>query len=141
MDKESVSGCATTSRGSMVAGLNVIALIRKIDYSSDDSSGGAMVTGTVVHEGVKIRIQQQPEEELLLQQGLEINKVFTALCTPVSLDIDERYEVEVTAPTDYYLYSKPLRVINHRPADFVPSDARNYVLLTLTRSHRAHGIQ
>ena len=125
----------------MVAGLNVVCLIRKIDYGSDDSSGGAMITGTVVHEGVRVLIQQKPEEQVLVQQGLEINKVFTALCTPVTLDIDERYELEVTAPTDYYLYGKPLRIINHRPADFVPSDPRNYVNLTLTRSHKAHGIQ
>lgn len=125
----------------MVAGLNVLALIRKIDYSSDDSSGGAMTTGTVVHQRVEVRVQQQPEEMLLLQQGLETLKTFTALCSPVSLDIDERYELEVTAPANYYLYGKPLRVINHRPADFPLSDGRNYVLLTLTRSHRAHGIQ
>lgn len=125
----------------MVAGLNAFALIRKIAQSTDDSSGGSVVTGTVVHENVGIRIQQQPEEPLLLQQGAEILKTFTALCTPVTLDIDENYEIEVTAPITYYLYGKPLKVINHRPADFVPSDGRNYVLLTLTRSHEAHGIQ
>ena len=125
----------------MVAGLNAFALIRKIAQSTDDSSGGSVITGTVVHENVRIRIQQQPEEPLLLQQGVEILKTFTALCTPVTLDIDENYEIEVTAPITYYLYGKPLKVINHRPADFVPSDGRNYVLLTLTRSHEAHGIQ
>ena len=125
----------------MVAGLNAFALIRKIAQSTDDSSGGSVITGTVVHENVGIRIQQQPEEPLLLQQGAEILKTFTALCTPVTLDIDENYEIEVTAPITYYLYGKPLKVINHRPADFVPSDGRNYVLLTLTRSHEAHGIQ
>jgi len=125
----------------MVAGANVFILIRKISEDSDDSSGGAMITGTVVHERVGARIQQDPEELLLLQQGMEINKVFKALCNPVTLDIDENYEVEVTAPPNYYLYGKPLKVINHRPADFVPSDGRNYVLLTLTRSHKAHGIQ
>ena len=125
----------------MVAGLNAFVLIRKIAQSTDDSSGGSIVTGTVVHENVGIRIQQQPEEPLLLQQGAEILKTFTALCTPVTLDIDENYEIEVTAPQTYYLYGKPLKVINHRPADFLSSDGRNYVLLTLTRSHEAHGIQ
>ena len=125
----------------MVAGLNIVALIRKISQDTDDSSGGAMTTGTVVHENVRIRIQQTPEELLLLQQGAEILKVFKALCEPVTLDIDEDYEIEVTAPSNYYLYGKPLKVINHRPADFVPDDPRNYVLLTLTRSHKAHGIQ
>ena len=125
----------------MVAGLNAFVLIRKIAQSTDDSAGGSVVTGTVVHENVRIRIQQQPEEPLLLQQGVEILKTFTALCTPVTLDIDENYEIEVTAPITYYLYGKPLKVINHRPADFLSSDGRNYILLTLTRSHEAHGIQ
>jgi hypothetical protein len=125
----------------MVAGLNILASIRKIAQSTDDSSGGSVTTGTVVHENVRMRIQQQPEEPLLLQQGAEILKTFTALCTPVTLDIDENYEVEVTAPTTYYLYGKPLKVINHRPADFLPSDSRNYVLLTMTRSHEAHETQ
>ena len=125
----------------MVAGLNVYALIRKIAQSTDDSSGGSIITGTVVHENVRMRIQQQPEEPLLLQQGVEILKTFTALCTPVTLDIDENYEIEVTTPITYYLYGKPLKVINHRPADFLPSDGRNYVLLTLTRSHEAHATQ
>ena len=125
----------------MVAGLNVVVLIRKISEDTDDSSGGAMITGTVVHEGVRASIHEKPEELLLLQQGLEINKVFTALCEPVTLDIDENYELEVTAPEDYYLYGKPLKVINHRPANFVPADPRNYINLTLTRSHKAHGIQ
>ena len=125
----------------MVAGLNVLILIRKISQANDDSAGGSVTTGTVVHENVGVRIQQQPEEPLLLQQGAEILKTFTALCTPVTLDIDENYEIEVTAPSTYYLYGKPLKVINHRPADFPSSDGRNYILLTLTRSHQAHAIQ
>ena len=123
-----------------IAGLNVRCLIRKIDYATDDSSGGAMITGTVVHENIGLRIQQQPEELLLVQQGLETVKTFKALCAPVTLDIDERYELEITAPANYYLYGKPLRIVNHRPADFVPGDPRNYVLLTLTRSHKAHAL-
>ena len=125
----------------MIAGLNTFALIRKITQSTDDSSGGSVTTGTVVHENVGMRIQQQPEEPLLLQQGAEILKTFTATCSPVTLDIDENYEIEVTAPNTYYLYGKPLKVINHRPADFLPSEGRNYILLTLTRSHEAHEIQ
>ena len=123
----------------MIAGLNVIGRIWKIDQDDDDNSGGAMITGTVAHEMVSLRIQQQPEEQLLLQQGAEIVKSFTALCTPVTLDIDERYELEIHTPQGYYLADKRLRIVNHRPADFVPADGRNYVLLTLTRDHRAHG--
>ena len=125
----------------MVSGLNVCGLIRKISQDTDDDSGGAMITGTVVHERVPARIQQQPEEQLLLQQGAEIRKSFSAIIAPVTLDIDERYEFEITSPTNYYLYGKPLRVVNVRQSDFPPGDSRNYILLTLVRSHKAHAIQ
>ncbi|MHA2405075.1 MAG: hypothetical protein ACXADH_18935 [Candidatus Kariarchaeaceae archaeon] len=135
----------------MVAGLNVIGRIWKIDYEDDDSSGGAIITGTVCHDNVRLRVQQKPEEQLLLQQGLETLKTFTAICTPVTLDIDictpvtldidERYELEIMLPQSYYLAEQRLRIVNHRPADFPSSDGRNYVMLTLNRSHRAHGLQ
>lgn len=125
----------------MVLGLNVKCLIRKISEDDDDLTGGAMPTGTVVHENIGARIQQQKEEQILVQQGYEINKQFTAIIQPVTLDIDERYELEVTAPTNYYLYNKPMRVVNVRQADFVAADGRNYIILTLTRSHKAHAIQ
>jgi hypothetical protein len=121
-----------------IAGSNVIGRIWRISQDTDNSSGGAMITGTVVHERVHLRIQQQPEEMLLLQQGYETPKTWTALCDPVTLDIDERYELEIYLPTNYYLTNKRLRITNHRPADFTPSDARNYVLLTLMRMHKSH---
>ena len=125
----------------MVAGFNVAGRIWAISESVDDASGGAVITGTVVHANVPARIQQQPEEQLLLQQGLEINKSFTALIAPVTLDVDERYEFEVTNPPNYYLYGKRLRIINVRQADFVPGDQRNYIMLTMTRSHKANALQ
>lgn len=124
-----------------IAGSNVQGRIWRIWQSTDDAVGGAMITGTVVHNNVWARIQQQPEEQLLLQQGLETFKTWTALIAPVTLDIEERYEFEVTLPLNYYLYGKRLRVINVRQADFVPSDGRNYILLTLTRSEKAHAQQ
>jgi len=125
----------------MVAGSNVYARIWRVSQDTDDSSGGAMITGTVVHERVGLRVQQQKAEQLLEQQGLEINKIFHAIADPVTLDIDERYEMEIHTPPTYYLSNKRMRVIDHRPADFVPGDPRNYVLLTFTRSHKAHAIQ
>lgn len=125
----------------MVLGLNVRGRIWWIRSSEDDSVGGALVTGTVVHSDVGARIQQQPAEMVLLQQGFETNKVFTAIMEPVTLDMEERYEFEVTVPLDYYLYGKRMRMINVRPADFTPSDPRNYVMCELTRSEKAHAIQ
>ena len=122
-------------------GINVWARIWKISQDTDDAAGGAMITGTVIHERVGLRIQQQKAEQVLEQQGYEINKPFNALCEPVTLDIDERYELEIHTPPNYYLSNKRMRIVDHRPADFVPSDPRNYVLLTLRRNHKAHANQ
>jgi len=125
----------------MVAGLNLRGRIWKITVQTDDESGGAVLSGTVVHENVPARMQQQPEEQVLLQQGFETLKTFTMIVAPVTLDIEERYEWETTAPSNYYSAGKRYRIINHRPADFVPGDARNYVLLTLSRSEKSHSVQ
>jgi len=125
----------------MVAGLNVCGRIWKITVNEDDAVGGAVITGTVAHDGVSARIQQQPTEMLLLQQGLETDKPFTMIFAPVTLDVKERYEFEVTIPTDYYLYGERLRMINVRPADFAPSDGRNYIMCELSRSERSHAQQ
>ena len=122
----------------MVQGSNVRCQILQITQDTDDSAGGAMTTGTVIHTNVPARIQQQKEEQILLQQGLETPKIWTAIVTPVTLSLEERYELEVTCPTNYYLYGERLRIINWRPADFAPNDPRDYVLLTLSKSVKAH---
>ena len=90
----------------MVQGSNVRCQIWQITQDTDDSAGGAMTTGTVIHTNVPARIQQQKEEQILLQQGLETPKIWTAIVTPVTLSLEERYELEVTCPTNYYLYGE-----------------------------------
>lgn len=122
----------------MILGCNVKADIWRITETTDDISGGAVLTGTVVYSAYPARIQQQPVEMLLLQQGLETPKIFTATMFPGTLDIRERDELEVVAPANYQIYGQRMRIINVRPADFTPSDPRNYLMLTMTRSVQSH---
>jgi len=121
-----------------IAGSNVKVDIWRITTPDDDTAGGALVSGTVIYSHYPARIQQQPEQMLLLQQGLETMKVFTALMTPGTLDIRERDELEVVLPMNYQIYGQRMRIINARPADFAPNDPRNYMMLTMTRSVRSH---
>ena len=125
----------------MVAGLNVKFNVWRWSYTSDDSSGGAMPTGTYTYYSIPGRFQQQPEEQVLLQQGLETFKTFTCIVAPATLDVKERDEIEVSVPTNHYYYGNRFRVINARPADFIPSDSRNYLMLTLQRVTEAHAQQ
>lgn len=121
-----------------IAGCNVKVNIWRITTPDDDISGGALISGSVIYSNYPARIQQQPEQMLLLQQGLETMKVFTVTMYPGTLDIRERDELEVVLPTNYQIYGQRMRIINSRHADFAPSDPRNYMMLTVTRSVRSH---
>lgn len=125
----------------MVAGLNVKFDIWRVNYSPDDEVGGAVTTGTYSYRNIDGRFQQQPEEQVFLQQGMETVKTFSCIVVPATLDIDERDEIEVVCPTNHYYFGNRFRVINARPADFNPNDRRNYLMLTLTRSVEAHANQ
>lgn len=124
-----------------MAGVNCLFSIWRWTYSADDEVGGAAPTGTYVYRDVRAFLQEEPEEQLLLQQGLETRKVFKARITPGYLTVYERDEVEIVAPADHYYYGKRFRVVNVRPSTHNRRDPRAYSLLTLSRSERAHGSQ
>jgi hypothetical protein len=124
-----------------MAGDNVRFRIYRISFPSDDVVGGAQVSGTLIYDQVQGRFQAQPAQQLLLQQGLETERTFTARVIPGTLTIYERDEVEVTEPFDHPYYGLKFRVVNSRYSDFNPRDPRNYILLDLVRDVRAHGSQ
>lgn len=124
----------------MTAGLNKKAHIWRMS-TQDDSVGGAMATGTVRYYNVPIRMQANPDEQLLLQQGLETQKTFSATLKPGTLDIRERDELEIVAPVDDFYYGDRFRIRSVRHSDFNTRDPRNYIMLELVRSVRAHDSQ
>lgn len=123
------------------AGQNCRGNIWRIGWGADDRVGGAVTTGTLEYQNVYARFQEQPEEQLILQQGLETTKIYKATIVPGTLDIRERDEFEVSQPLDHFYYGLRFRIINARPSDFNKRDPRNYILLTMTRSERAHDNQ
>jgi len=125
----------------MVQGLIHKASIWQIGYGSDDPSGGAIITGTVVYENVPCRFQKKGGLLALQQQGYETISTYTALLIPVTLDVEERYEFVITSPSNHPFAGKRYRIIEIIPADFPPSDPRNYMLFTLQRAEKAHGLQ
>ena len=122
----------------MVSGLNRRCKIVRVDWASDDSVGGAVVTGPTAYWNVPLRMQENSPEQLLLQQGLETQKTFTGIVIPGTMIIYERDELEITAPRDDIYYGKRFRIVSVRHSDLNPRDPRNYVMLDLVRSVRAH---
>ena len=125
----------------MTAGLNYRSTIWRITQSADDLVGGAMITGTPIYVDIDTRIEEQPVQQLLLQQGLETTKTFDAIIIPGNLVIKERDELEITFPSDDLRYGGRYRIVNARPASMNTRDPRSFIALTLVRSERAHTIQ
>ena len=124
----------------MVAGLNIKLRHWHMDSNPDDAVGGAVITGSV-GSIYNSRLQENPESQLLLQQGLETIKTFTAIISPMAKEIEERDEVDVYAPYDHPYYEKRFRIRSVRHSDLNFRDPRSYTLLMLSRSIKAHGSQ
>jgi len=123
-----------------LAGNNIKISLWRINYDDDNSVGGAVTTGTCL--GIyPARLQANPEEQLLLQQGLETERTFKLNLVPGYIDIRERDEIEVYAPTDHVYYGQRFRVRSVSYSSMNKRDPRNYMMITLTRDVRAHDRQ
>lgn len=100
----------------MVAGLNVKVKIWRMTPDADDDVGGAQITGTVAYADLAARLTTRRPSQLLLEQGLETDKVFDLAVQGHGLTIYERDEVEVTWPTDHLQYSQRFRILGVQPA-------------------------
>lgn len=123
----------------MAAGLNLKFEIVRINYSDDDVVGGAVTTGTVVYTNVFGRLQGTQPDQILLSQGLETDRMFTIMLQRGDLDVRERDYIRVTHPYGHPYYQVDLRVLGVTYSNFV--DPRKYLMLSVSRSVRAHSIQ
>lgn len=121
------------------AGANIRFDFFRITYGNDDEVGGAVITGTCQYADVMGRLQSEQPQQLLLQQGLETPRTFTATIFPGTLDIRERDECWVSEPHDHVYYHQYFRVVGVTYSNFTPRDPRSYLILSLMRSVRAHG--
>ena len=125
----------------MVAGINSKVRIWRLSNKDDDVVGGAMLSGTVQYANILCRMDAIPSEQLLLQQGLETTKMFTATLVPGNLDIRERDELEIIAPYDHVYLGNRFRIIEVRRQIFNARNPNNYMVVTMDRRIRAHGVQ
>ena len=124
-------------------GFNLRLEVIRIGYADDDEVGGAVTTGTVVYENIRGRLEAEilKDELLMLNPGLETDRVFRLTMQPGRLDIRERDFMRITSPVNHIYFNEDLRVLKVNYSNFIPADPRDYMILTLSRSERAHTIQ
>jgi hypothetical protein len=126
----------------MTAGMVFTGRLWRYNYSDDDAVGGAVLTGTILYQSFPFSLQEQEEEQLLMQQGLQTIKTFTAVCPMIIegelADIRERDEIEILTPPNHPHAGDYFRVTNPRFSSHAQNDARAYIMLSLIRSERAH---
>ena len=126
----------------MTAGANTRVQIWRITtIAGDDEVGGAVVTGTVLHPYVKARIEANEPEQLLLQQGLETPRTFNALIVPGTLDVRERDELEITAPSYHPYYGVRFRIVGVQFSSMDKYNPNAYMRLSMIRSVESHANQ
>jgi hypothetical protein len=125
----------------MGLGSNLRCNIWSINYASDDEVGGAVTTGTVSYEYVQMSLQELPREQLLLQQGLEVQNTFQSIVFPGTYIIKERDELEIVFPPNHHYYGERFRITGVQYSSLTSSDPRSYIMLTLVRSEEGHSLQ
>jgi hypothetical protein len=122
----------------MISGMNTRMNIWRINFANDDEVGGAVVTGTLQYQNVHCRIDSVRPEMILVQQGLEIPRIFTAHVVPATLIVKERDEIEVVIPKNHAHYGERMVVRGVQTLGMRPSDPRSYLVLTLSKKEFAH---
>jgi hypothetical protein len=122
----------------MPGGLNASFKIFRMEQQSDDAIGGSVVSGTAIYWNVPGRIEAEPVSQLILAQGLETQRQFSVMVIPGTLALRERDELELRAPIDHPYFGKRFRIIGMEYSSHNPRDPRNYLLLHVVRSVRAH---
>jgi len=117
----------------MPAGLNVRIKIWRIVEQTDDEYGGAVVSGTVLHESMDARFQALKPSPLLLEQGLEVESLYRCMVRGSNLDLREYDEIEIIWPLQHKYHGDRFRIIKIQEDALHPLDRRNFAELTVSK--------
>ena len=121
----------------MTAGSNASFRFIRLVYT-DDEVGGAYPTGTILHDWIEGRIDEEPTDTAFLQQGLETKKIFSAMFWGHNLTFREQDEVVLISPPNHEYFNKYFRVVSHTTSSNHPAQKRNVHIAKLMRSQIAH---
>lgn len=119
----------------MTQGLNLRGTIWRMNQGTDDSVGGAMITGTPVASDQLMGIFPRRPSQISLEQGLETEALFDAT-VKCGVAIYERDEVEVTCPVSSPHYGLRFRVMGVQPARRTRAGERHLTLARIRQSRR-----
>lgn len=120
------------------SGLNCsISVIRWLEVT-DDEVGGSNPTGTVLHQHLQARLEEDLIDSSFFQQGLETTKTFSGQIWGHELQLREQDEILVVSPPNHKYYNKRFRIKDARYDSRHPGIKQNYVLVKLTRSQISH---
>ncbi len=117
----------------MPGGLNRVCELTTFSYPSDDSSGGAVPSGTVVYENLSIRIEPVKPSQVLLEQGLQVPTLFSAMVFAGNIEVKHNDQIRFTAPVNDRYYNKKYRVIVVQNSGNHFSQDKNQIRVTLRR--------
>ena len=119
----------------MTAGYVLSGKILEYTFADDDEVGGAVPSGSVIYEGVQMRLQNSKNSLDLTIQGFEASKYFSAVLQPrpgMNL-VERKHFFQITSPPNSRYYLKMFRIANIQESNFHPSDPRRYLILNMER--------
>lgn len=125
----------------MTAGYVLSGRIWEFSFANDDEVGGAQPSGTVIYDGVQMRLQNSRNSLELTIQGFEASKYFSAIMQPrpgMNL-VERKHFFQPTSPQNSRYYMKMFRVVSVLEPDFHPADPRRYLVLNLERVDNTRG--
>lgn len=123
----------------MTAGLNMLCEVWKFDDIADDV-GGNTPTGTILWDGVQMRLQNAPNSLTLNIQGYETDKFFSAIIYPrpeMNL-VEKKHYIKPTSPPNHRYFNKMFRIVSIQEPNVHPSDPRRHLIVNLERSDIGH---
>jgi hypothetical protein len=120
----------------MPAGFNAVGNIIRYDYDPDDYVGGAMPSGTVIHESVWCRIDAVKPTMVLLEQGVETTSLFQTRLSYKAKNVQENDEFVVTAPVGSIYENVKFRLISVQHTSMRSDDPRNQILVVMRKRSR-----
>lgn len=117
-------------------GLNLKATLWRMSNTTDDSSGGAMITGSPVYSNLPIAIASRRPTQMSLEQGLEVEAIYDLTVKLCNTAIYERDEIEVTCPNGHPYYGLRFRVLGVQPGRRNYRQAHQHCTLSRVRRSR-----
>jgi len=126
----------------MTTGLNIkLTVWRMSTVLGDDAVGGAISTGTPLYTDIRARMEEQRPSQIVLEQGLETDQIWTCVVRPPTMTVRERDEVEITFPPEHEYLGDRFRIRGIQRTGLHPRDRRGFLSLTLSRIEESRSVQ